>query len=280
MIAIADSGSTKTLWCFIARSMEVKTIYTSGMNPNFITDEDCRTITMQLLSQTTNSNEPLEEIFFYGAGCGTNKGKETIQQLLEKIFPATNIKVDTDMLGACIGSCGNGSGIVGILGTGSNSCLYSGGYIIQNIPALGYILCDEGSGNHIGKLLLKAYLRHTMPAELNAEFAKDYPGDKSYFIDNLYKHPFPNRFLASFAPFAYKHKENEFVKDLLQKVFLSFFEEQICLYPSYQNYKLSLVGSVAYYFANEINAVAQQFGIEISSIQQSPIEGLIKYHCM
>ena len=280
MIVIADSGSTKTLWCFVSRNMGITKVHTSGMNPNFITDEDCTIITTQLLLQTSNSNEPLEAIYFYGAGCGTDKGKRTIQQLLSRIFPDANINIYTDMLGACIGSCGNGSGIVGILGTGSNSCLYIDGNIVQNVPALGYTLCDEGSGNHIGKLLLKAYLRHTMPAELNAEFAKDYPGEASYFIDKLYKHPFPNRFLASFAPFAYKHKENEFVKDLLQKVFLSFFEEQICLYPSYQSYRLSLVGSVAYYFAGEINAVAQHYGIEVASIHPSPIEGLISYHCM
>ena len=279
MIAIVDSGSTKTLWTFIARSMEVKTIHTSGMNPNFMTNEAWQEISQTIKTQNTPF-DPIENIYFYGAGCGTEKAKEEIFQQLISIFPNSNIFVETDMLGACRGSCINNEGIVGILGTGSNSCIYKDGNIIETIPALGYTLCDEGSGNHIGKLLLKAYLCHTMPAELNAEFAKDYPGDKSYFIDNLYKQPFPNRFLASFAPFAYKHKKNDFVKELLQEVFLSFFEEQICLYPSYQNYKLSLVGSVAYYFANEINAVAQQFGIEISSIQQSPIEGLIKYHCM
>ena len=279
MIAIADSGSTKTLWTFIARSMEVKTIHTSGMNPNFMTNEAWQEISQTIKTQNTPF-DPIENIYFYGAGCGTEKAKEEIFQQLISIFPNSNIFVETDMLGACRGSCINNEGIVGILGTGSNSCIYKDGNIIETIPALGYTLCDEGSGNHIGKLLLKAYLCHTMPAELNAEFAKDYPGETSYFIDKLYKQPFPNRFLASFAPFAYKHKKNDFVKELLQEVFLSFFEEQICLYPACQNYTLSLVGSVAYYFADEINAVAQQFGVEIGSIQQSPIEGLITYHCM
>lgn len=279
MIVIADSGSTKTLWCFIARSMDVKTIHTSGMNPNFITDEDCKAITAELLLQTVHNDEPVDEIYFYGAGCGIDKGKEKIKQLLCKTFPIADINVNTDMLGACIGSCGNGSGIVGILGTGSNSCLYTEGKIIHNIPALGYTLCDEGSGNHIGKQLLKAYLRGTMPAELHNDFKKEYPYDTSYFIDRLYKHPFPNRFLASFAPFAYRHREHVFVRDLLYKVFSAFFEEQICRYPQYESNELYLVGSIAHCFEDELQFVARRYNVNIASVHQCPIEGLINYHC-
>ena len=280
MIAIADSGSTKTLWCFIARNMDIQKIHTSGMNPNFITDNDVKDISSTLLSQlTTPINDPLEEIYFYGAGCGNSKGKEKIKLILSEIFPSSYIDVNTDILGACIGSCGTDEGIVGILGTGSNSCIYNGKTIVSNIPALGYTLCDEGSGNHIGKLLLKAYLRNTMPNELHNTFAQQYPFDTTYFLNKLYKETFPNRYLASLAPFAYHHQHDAFVKELLHKAFKSFFEEQITQYPQYHSYPLHLVGSVAYYFSTNIATVAQDYEINIASIHQSPIDGLIRHHC-
>ena len=280
MIAIVDSGSTKTLWCFISRSMDIQKIHTSGMNPNFITDKDIIDISQILLSKlATINSEPLESIYFYGAGCSSNVGKEKIKLALTRIFPVSIIDINTDILGACIGSCGTDSGIVGILGTGSNSCVYSDGIIVRNIAALGYTLCDEGSGNHIGKLLLKAYLRNTMPTELRNAFAEQYPYDTSYFLHHLYNQPFPNRFLASFAPFAYNHRQEAFVKELLHVVFSSFFEEQVIQYPEYHSYPLHLVGSIAHYFSSDISTVAQHYGIDIASTHQSPIDGLIKYYC-
>ena len=277
MIAIADSGSTKTLWTFVARSMETTQIHTSGMNPNFMTNEAWQEISQAIKTQNTSS-DPIENIYFYGAGCGTEKAKETISQLLISIFPNCNIFVETDMLGACRGSCINADGMVGILGTGSNSCIYKGGNITNTIPALGYTLCDEGSGNHIGKLLLKAYLRNTMPSDLSEDFHSQYPYDTTYFLNKLYKEPFPNRYLASLAPFAYKHRNHTFVQTLLNNVFDSYFAEQITQLPQYNSYNLYLVGSVAFYFAPEISDVAQRYGIHISAINQSPIQGLIEYH--
>ena len=277
MIAIADSGSTKTLWTFVARSMETTQIHTSGMNPNFMTNEAWQEISQAIKTQNTPS-DPIENIYFYGAGCGTEKAKGTIFNLLISIFPNCNIFVETDMLGACRGSCINTDGMVGILGTGSNSCIYKGGNITNTIPALGYTLCDEGSGNHIGKLLLKAYLRNTMPSDLSEDFYSQYPFDTTYFLNKLYKEPFPNRYLASLSPFAYKHRNHSFVKRLLNNVFDSYFAEQITQLPQYNSYNLYLVGSVAFHFAAEISDVAQQYGIHISAINQSPILGLIEYH--
>lgn len=277
MIAIADSGSTKTLWTFVARSMETTQIHTSGMNPNFMTNEAWQEISQAIKTQNTLS-DPIENIYFYGAGCGTEKAKGTIFNLLISIFPNCNIFVETDMLGACRGSCINADGMVGILGTGSNSCIYKGGNITNTIPALGYTLCDEGSGNHIGKLLLKAYLRNTMPSDLSEDFHAQYPFDTTYFLNKLYKEPFPNRYLASLSPFAYKHRNHSFVKRLLNNVFESYFAEQITQLPQYNSYNLYLVGSVAFHFAAEISDVAQRYGIHISVINQSPIQGLIKYH--
>lgn len=277
MIAIADSGSTKTLWTFVARSMETTQIHTSGMNPNFMTNEAWQEISQAIKTQNTLS-DPIENIYFYGAGCGTEKAKGTIFNLLISIFPNCNIFVETDMLGACRGSCINADGMVGILGTGSNSCIYKGGNITNTIPALGYTLCDEGSGNHIGKLLLKAYLRNTMPSDLSEDFHAQYPFDTTYFLNKLYKEPFPNRYLASLSPFAYKHRNHSFVKRLLNNVFESYFAEQITQLPQYNSYNLYLVGSVAFHFASEISDVAQRYGIHISAINQSPIQGLIKYH--
>lgn len=61
------------------------------------------------------------------------------------------------MLAAARASCGMEEGVVCILGTGANACHYDGENITERMISLGYALGDEGSGNYIGKLTLKAF---------------------------------------------------------------------------------------------------------------------------
>ena len=107
---------------------------------------------------------PLERctaIYFYGAGCLPPK-TESIIHVLQNNFPEADISVDTDLLGAARALCKDNAGIACILGTGSNSCLYDGKRIIQNISPLGYILGDEGSGAYLGKRFISDCLKRTV----------------------------------------------------------------------------------------------------------------------
>jgi N-acetylglucosamine kinase-like BadF-type ATPase len=274
MKLIADSGSTKTEWILLKE--ETKFITTIGLNPVFVDD----TIIAETIlnSELNNFKTKIKEIHFFGAGCSSETRKQIIKAGLSKIFNNAKIEVESDLLGAGISMFGKGKGIIGILGTGSNTGFYEEGEITQNISSLGYILGDEGSGAFIGKAFLKAYLENELSENINKEFRKEFNINLDEIIKRIYKDKFPNRFLASFLPFIYNHKNDEFIQNILNKSFNSFFEKTICKYDNYKNLEIKLIGSVAHYFSEEINSSAKKIGINIIDISQSPSKGLIDFY--
>ena len=100
--------------------------------------------------------EYVSQIAFYGAGC-TKSLSSVVSEALTVSFPLASIKVESDLLGAAHAVCGHEAGIACILGTGANSCLYDGENIVANIPPLGYILGDEGSGSSTWQIATQWY---------------------------------------------------------------------------------------------------------------------------
>jgi glucosamine kinase len=172
MILIADSGSTKTNWCFISDKMERIYFQTEGYNPYFVS-ADYISNSLQKNFPESIKNEKIEEIFFYGAGCGSGRDN-IISTAVQNIFPKANIFIEMDMLAAARGLLGMNSGFAAILGTGTNTCMYDGNRIVKNIDSLGFILGDEGSGGAIGKKLLSDYLRNNMPSDVYVLFFSEY----------------------------------------------------------------------------------------------------------
>jgi hypothetical protein len=68
------------------------------------------------------------------------------------------------------------------------------------------------------------------------------------------------------------------VHELVLNSFKAFFKRNIMQYDNYQNLKVNFIGSVAYYYKEVLTEAAQAMGIQIGTIIQSPMEGLIKYH--
>jgi len=280
MILIADSGSSKTDWRLIDDNKQIHQCATQGFNPYFQTSEDLSSIIQNELFpelQLTTLNLKLE-IYFYGAGCGAETKKEIVRSALQKEFPDSFIEIKTDLLGAARATCGRNPGIVAILGTGANTCYYDGKEIIENIPSLGYLFGDEGSGAHIGKTFLQAYLNKEMPIDLSNRFFERFKLGKDEILDAVYKQPNPNRFLASFSKFIYQNMKEQFVIDLVAGCFNQFFDKHICKYQQYKEVKLSCVGSVAFYYSNILRAVAANKGVNIDTIIETPIAGLTLYH--
>ncbi len=277
MILVADSGSTKTDWCLVENRNKRTYYQTVGMNPYIITSSAIdQEIEIHLIPAFDLLK--VEKVFFYGAGCSTDEKKSFMQEVLQKHFLKAQIFVEHDLLAAARALCKKSPGIVGILGTGSNSCLYDGNRILENVPSLGYIFSDEGAGTHIGKLLLKAYLQHKFPENLREDFAQQFPGTESQLLDKVYKEPLPNRFLASLASFAINHKKDVYIRNLLNKAFDDFFEKQIKEYTNYQAYKIHLIGSVAFFLEEVIKEQAEAHGLEIGTILKAPLDALVDYH--
>ena len=164
-----------------------------------------------------------------------------------------------------------------MLGTGSNSCLYNGTEITANTPPLGYILGDEGSSAVLGRRLVGDCLKNQLPEAIRDEFLAEYQLTQEIILEKVYRQPLANRFLASLTPFLSKHREVPEVHKLLVESFTDFFVRTVKQYRR-PWLPLHFVGSIANAFSAELKEAAESLGMELGTIMQSPMEGLVKYH--
>ncbi len=276
MILIADSGATKADWYLTPeddpRSGQLFT--TQGITPVHQSEEVIHAILREELLPQLNG-KAVSAIYFYGAGCSPQR-IPVVRDILSAEFPsAPTIEVANDMLGAARALCGNRSGIVCILGTGSNSCYYDGNTIVSNVPSLGYILGDEGSGAYLGKRLVGDCLKGQLSESVCRRFMDRFQLTPEDIIEKVYRQPLPNRFLASLSRFLGENREEPEIHNLLVDCFSKFVQRNLLRYPAS---KLYCTGSVAYYYAAELAEATEAFGLQIERIIQKPMEGLIAYH--
>ena len=276
MMLIADSGSTKTDWCVILDNTPIKRIGTKGLNPFFQSEEEIQQeLTHSLLPQLPEGT--IDSVYFYGAGCTPEKAPTLRRAIADSLPVVGNIKAYSDMLAAARGLCGREAGITCILGTGSNSCFYDGKEIVNHISPLGFILGDEGSGAVLGKLLDADILKNQLSPAIKEVFLKQFDLTVPEIIDRVYRQPFPNRFLASLSPFIAQHLEEPGIRQLVLGSFIAFLRRNVMQYD-YTQYPAHFIGSVAHCYKEILQEAAQETGIRIGKILQSPMEGLIQYH--
>ncbi len=276
MILIADSGSTKTHWCIADNSSAIKHIYTKGINPFYQTEEEIQQeIQLNLIPELAGYS--INQIYFYGAGCSFPEKKKLVSNALEHYFKDTMIEVQSDLLAAARSLFGEEKGIACILGTGSNSCYYNGSEITENVSPLGFILGDEGSGAVLGKTLVADVLKNQLAPELKTKFLTQYNISPAEILENVYKKPFPNRFLASFSKFLHENIENASIYQIVYNSFSAFVKRNLLQYD-FENVHVRCIGSVGYYFKNILADAAKEYNIQIDKIEQSPMEGLLEYH--
>ncbi|WP_195629776.1 ATPase [Bacteroides finegoldii] len=276
MMLIADSGSTKTDWCVILDNTPIKRIGTKGLNPFFQSEEEIQQeLTHSLLPQLPEGT--IDSVYFYGAGCTPEKAPTLRRAIADSLPVVGNIKAYSDMLATARGLCGREAGITCILGTGSNSCFYDGKEIVNHISPLGFILGDEGSGAVLGKLLVGDILKNQLSPAIKEAFLKQFDLTVPEIIDRVYRQPFPNRFLASLSPFIAQHLEEPGIRQLVLGSFIAFLRRNVMQYD-YTQYPAHFIGSVAHCYKEILQEAAQETGIRIGKILQSPMEGLIQYH--
>lgn len=277
-VIIADSGSTKTDWILLEGSRIVKEIKTIGFNPYFQTkDQISLEILNHLKPHLHDYLHQVSEIHYYGTGCSTVENCKLIEESLALTLDTPRINVSHDLLAAARALCKREWGIASILGTGSNSCLYDGKNILENVPSTGYLWSDYGGGSQIGKFFIRDYFEGMLPPELSNAF-EEAGYNREVILNNVYKESVPGKYLASVSHFVSKHREHPHVKKVLVECFNSFFVQQIDKYSNSRKYKVHMVGSIGYFYRDLIGLVAKKHGYEIGNVIQSPIEGLIQYH--
>lgn len=277
MILIADSGSTKTDWSVVDNGKLVKRVFTKGINPYFMSEEEISNEIESTLILQLDKHE-FDHVYFYGAGCNFEKVDIVKRAIQKNISVKHDIEVNTDMLAAARGLCGYMPGIACIVGTGSNSCFYDGKKIEANVSPLGFILGDEGSGAVMGRLFLSELLKNQLTPGLKEKFLEKYDLTTADIIDRVYRKPFPNRFLAQFMPFILENIEDEIVHKLVMDSFLSFLKKNVMQYPEHTKFPIHLVGSVAFHFQEILKEAITFLGMRPGKILKSPTEGLVKYH--
>lgn len=281
---IVDGGSTKVTWVLTDDDKEIARCTSKGINPSLLSYDDLIAELQTVISDNQCLMQP-SSIEYYGAGC-TPAASPVMQKALQQVFapvpshsatvPAdssavpTAVTVGSDIIGAAKALLGSEEGIACILGTGANSCLWDGHAIVRQTPALGYVLGDEGSGAVLGKLLLNALYKGTLPSSLRKQFEQEYGLDMMGVIEHVYRQPQPNRWLASLSPFVARNIHEPQMEALVMDNLEAFIVRNILPYGCL-DLPVSFVGSIAYYYEQQLRAVAMKHDVIIGKIMQNPL---------
>jgi len=276
MILVADSGSTKTEWKIIKGRIPGESVFSSGINPYFLTSEDIFHLLKNEIDKLCGSS--VDRIYFYGSGCNSDIKKNIIKEPLSRLFTAGEIYIETDLLGAARSLCQNEPGIACIIGTGSNSCYYDGKVIAANVSPLGYILGDEGGGAVLGRKLVAGVLKKQVPQTVINHFFDTYKLTPAEILENVYTKPFPNRFLGQFAKFLLLNIDIPELQYIITSSFDDFIKMNILQYPESKKLPIHFTGSIAYNFQPFLVELLLKHNLEPGIITQSPMENLISYH--
>ena len=274
MIIIAESGSTKTNWITADNTL----YQTKGFNPLFDTTDSIyeELVKHEDLQKVRNN---FTKVFFYGASCSSDERNAIVERALRKYFTNTEvIQVDHDLKAAAVATYDNRPGIACILGTGSNSCLYDGHEIYEEVPSLGYVLGDEGSGAYFGKKIIAAFLYHELPEATNKILVEYYKLEKEEVLKNVYKQPNANVYLATFAKVMNETSDTEYMDKLAEEGFTDFFNHHVACYKNYQQYPVHFVGSIAFHFKHVLEIVAKKKGCELGKVDRNPVYSLLNWH--
>ena len=258
--------NTKTHWAVVEEGGKTTMKETLGINPIHMSVDEIKDVIPEHLAPRISHLA----IRFFGAGCVT-PFSEKVEKALKDIYPDADIFVGSDMLGAARALFGNDEGIACILGTGSNSCLYDGKEIVKNVPPLGYILGDEGSGAVLGKFFFNALFKGFLPKEMLEEYLEKEQLTYAEIIERVYRKPLANRFLASTSHFIASHLDSEPLRELVKENFRGFFRRNVMQYGR-PDLEVGIVGSIAHVYRKELTEVAREENIKLNRIVQSPID--------
>jgi N-acetylglucosamine kinase-like BadF-type ATPase len=279
MRLLVDSGSTKADWIAIDEDGKILfTTQTLGLNPEILEENEIIDRINDRFDILQNK-EKATHLFFYGAGCGTDRMKMILSQAFQNYFPNAIVDVQEDTYAAVFATTPKGEeAIVSILGTGSNCSFFDGKVLHQKVQSLGYIVMDDCSGNVFGKELIRKYYFNKMPKELAVEFEKEYNLDPDFIKSKLYKEPNPNAYLATFAKFLIQNKDHEFCKKIIYKGMKSFVKNYIQQYDNCKEVPVHFVGSIAFYLREELQVIFDKYEMKLGNVLRRPIDGLIAYH--
>lgn len=279
MKLLVDSGSTKADWIALDdNGNKLFTTQSLGLNPEVL-DKNGVIQRLEDRFDIYHNRKEVTHLFFYGAGCGTDRMKNSLSETFREFFPNAEVSVKEDTYAAAYATNPtNEKAIISILGTGSNCSYFDGEELHQKIQSLGYIAMDDCSGNRFGRDLIRAYYFNKMPKNLASLFEKEYDLDPDTIKNHLYKQANPNAYLATFAKFLIQHKNDEFIQKLVFEAMQVFVDNYITQFEDCREVPVHFVGSIAFYLKDELKQVLDKNGLKLGNVLRRPIDGLIEYH--
>ena len=271
---LVDAGATKTTFAVLDGTCEPFRCQCAGINANYTPEADILRILGEAASQFPKETT-ISVIDYYGAGCATPQNALRMEGYLRLFFPTADIHVWSDLMAACHALAGGREAIVCILGTGAASCHYDGQKMVSRAPSLGWLLGDEGSGTHLGKCLLTAYLSDALPHPIREVFENRYHLNRDLILHKLYQEPQPNLFMSQFAPFLRENLTEPAVRQIVSDAFSTFFAKQRSYYPGCDGLPWHFTGSVAAHFEEVLREAAAASDCKIGEIAGDPMKQLI-----
>lgn len=283
MRIIVESGATKTSWRALCDDGSVRSAQTAGLSPTCLDDDHIRGIMREAMPVLNPEGKTVSQIFFYGAGLVSPEAAAPVQSALEMWCPFAQVEFHSDIVAAARALWGNGSGVVAIMGTGSNSCLYEDGKVVRNIRPGGYVLGDEGSGVALGRAFLADYIKGLVPEDISAEFDKEFGLDYAGIVRKVYKEQAASAFMGSVAPFVMKYIDNQYISELVKDCLESFLKRSLSRYcqgasDSAAARRVGVIGSFGCACEPLLHALAPAYGLDFVKFIKSPIDELVKYH--
>lgn len=278
MIAIVDGGSTKCDWVILDEFGKIflKT-ETIGFNPNIILP-DLIVSEIEKNQNLTSIKERMQSVFFYGSGCGLVENQAIVERELQKVFKNAEIIVKEDLTAAAYAAYNGKPAIVCILGTGSNSCYFDGETVRRELPSLGFLIGDEGSGSAMGKHLLRRFFMKKLPEDLHQKFQEKYQLTIEDALKNMYHNPRANAYLADFNKFVVENKSHPYFQNMVFDEMKNYLDYQVLPYAEAKNSEINFIGSIAYYYEDILRSAAAELNLTVGRIVQKPIESLVAYH--
>lgn len=283
MKLIVESGATKTSWRALCDDGSVRSMQTEGLSPTCLDLEHTQDIVRKAVPHLNPEGRQVDEIFFYGAGLVSHESSAPLAAALEMWCPFARMHFFSDILAAARALFGDESGVVAIMGTGSNSCLYEKGQIVSNIRPGGYILGDEGSGVSLGRAFLADFIKGLLPSEIEADFVREFGLDYAQIVRKVYKEQAASAFMASLAPFILSHKDNSYVGALVEDCLESFIKRALARYSGMASDPLSaskvgVVGSFGCACEDMLRTIGTRYGLDFVRFIKSPVDELVRYH--
>lgn len=284
MRIIVESGATKTAWRAVSAENEVTEMLTEGLSPTCLDEEYISEIVRKAVPVLNPEGKRVELVVFYGAGLVSEESSAAVRSCLEMWCPFARVEFHSDILAAARALFGDGSGVVAIMGTGSNSCLYENGRIVKNIRPGGYVLGDEGSGVSLGRAFLADLVKGLLPESIESEFLSQTALDYSTIVRKVYKEKAASAFMASLAPFVLSHMDEPCIRSMVSDCLESFVKRALARYVDFAEDKVTsrrvgVVGSFGCACEELLREIGMKYGLEFVLFLKSPVDQLVKYHC-